>query len=279
MQRRYEILLEMGVEFNLGVEVGKDITFNEIYQAHDVVFLAIGTYHKIPAALPGEGLSGVYQALDYLTNNNCHQLNLIVDEDHHNLCFDRVIVLGGGDTAMDCSRTAIRQQASSVYCAYRRNEQAMPGSQREVYKAKEEGVKFLWHYQPVEIMGKEKVEGVKFVKTEMIEQPGGSKPQLTVVEGSEVIIPAEKVVIAFGFKPDHIPWLQDYSVELDQYGRIKTANTGARAFQTSQSKIFAGGDIKRGADLVVTAIFEGRSAAKSIINYLNDQACLVTDEG
>ncbi|MBK2126313.1 glutamate synthase subunit beta [Fangia hongkongensis] len=269
VEKRRKILEGMGVIFKLNTDIGRDIAFDDLYQNHDAVFIAVGTYNKVKASIPGENLAGVYQALDYLTNNNYYQMGLVDKKAHHNFYFERVVILGGGDTAMDCSRTAIRQEASSVYCAYRRHEKAMPGSYREVYKAKEEGVKFLWHHQPIEIIGKDKVEGVKFAKTELVQQENTGKMELKVIEDSEIIIPAERVVIAFGFKPNALSWLNDYQVKTDQSGRIIAKGANKHPFQTSDDKIFAGGDIRRGADLVVTAIFEGRSAAKSILNYLS----------
>ncbi|MDA0911833.1 MAG: FAD-dependent oxidoreductase, partial [Proteobacteria bacterium] len=210
------------------------------------------------------------------------------------------LVLGGGDTAMDCARTAVRQQASSVYCAYRRNEASMPGSKREVYKAKEEGVKFLWHYQPLEIIGSDQVEAVRFARTKIVVDALTQRNVLEIDERDEAVIPADAVVIAFGFQPHEINWLNRYNIQTDAYGRIQTnvaindhggnkaknvseanAVNGTTeaieakkqkrfAFQTHNDKVFAGGDITRGSDLVVTAIFEGRSAARGIISYLSE---------
>ncbi len=298
--KRRKILEYMGVEFKLNTEVGKDISFDVLYQQYDAVFIAVGCYKNMRANIPGEHLKGVYQALDYLINNNHKQMGLIDKAAHHDFYFKRVLVLGGGDTAMDCARTAVRQQASSVYCAYRRNEASMPGSKREVYKAKEEGVKFLWHYQPLEIIGSEQVEAVRFARTKIVVDALTQRNILEIDERDEVIIPADAVVIAFGFQPHEINWLDRYNIQTDEYGRIQTniaindhgesktknvseanAVNGATeaieakkqkrfAFQTHNDKIFAGGDITRGSDLVVTAIFEGRSAARGIISYLSE---------
>jgi glutamate synthase (NADPH/NADH) small chain len=178
-----------------------------------------------------------------------------------------VVVLGGGDTAMDCNRTSIRQGATSVTCAYRRDEENMPGSKREVANAKEEGVKFLWNRQPVEIVGSNKVEGIKLVTTELGPPDARGRRTPVVVPGSEEIVPADRVVIAFGFRPNPQPWFTDLGVTTDQGGRV-IAKGNTHPFQTANEKIFAGGDMVRGSDLVVTAVWEGREAAKGILGYL-----------
>jgi glutamate synthase (NADPH/NADH) small chain len=177
-------------------------------------------------------------------------------------------VLGGGDTAMDCNRTSIRQGAASVICAYRRDEKNMPGSKREVGNAKEEGVQFLWNRQPVEIVGNGKVEGVKLVTTELGPPDARGRRTPVVVPGSEEIIPADRVIVAFGFRPNPQPWFADHSIAIDQGGRV-IAQGQQHAFQTANPKIFAGGDMVRGSDLVVTAVWEGREAAKGILAYLD----------
>ena len=181
----------------------------------------------------------------------------------------KVVVLGGGDTAMDCNRTAIRQQAETVACAYRRDEENMPGSRKEVVNAKEEGVQFLFNRQPVAIVGEDKVEGVKVVRTQMGEPDENGRRRPEVVEGSEEVLPADAVLIAFGFRPSPAPWFEAQSVGVDESGRVIAPEKGEFAFQTSNPKIFAGGDMVRGSDLVVTAIAEGRSAAEGILDYLN----------
>jgi glutamate synthase (NADPH/NADH) small chain len=180
----------------------------------------------------------------------------------------RVVVLGGGDTAMDCVRTSIRQGATSVTCAYRRDEANMPGSRREVYNAKEEGVQFLWNRQPVEIVGNGRVEGVKVVTTALgaPDERGRRRPE--PVPGSEEVIPADRVVIAFGFRPSPAPWFKDFDIQLDERDRVKIKQEGITG-QTSNPKIFSGGDMVRGSDLVVTAVWEGREAAKGILKYLD----------
>jgi len=169
---------------------------------------------------------------------------------------------------MDCNRTAIRQGAHSVTCTYRRDEQHMPGSRRDYKSSKEEGVEFLFHRQPIEIMGRERVEAVKLVETRL-GPPGPRGRRLTEnVPGTEQIIPADAVIVAFGFLPSPPAWFTQHQIALHPGGRVRVANGGERPFQTSNPKVFAGGDMVRGSDLVVTAVFEGREAARGILSYL-----------
>ena len=214
-------------------------------------------------------LPGVHKALDYLIANVNHCLGFEADPaDYVSLEGQKVVVLGGGDTAMDCNRTAIRQGASSVTCAYRRDEENMPGSKREVANAREEGVEFLFNRQPVAVVGEGKVEGVKVVRTRLGEPDENGRRRPEVVPGSEEILPADAVVIAFGFQPSPAPWFEKFGIELDERDRVLAPEKGAYAFQTTNEKIFAGGDMVRGSDLVVTAVFEGRQAGEGILDYL-----------
>ena len=266
---RREVMEGMGVEFVLNTEVGKDISFKQILADYDAVFLGMGTYSFMKGGFPGEDMEGVYEALPYLISNVNRCLGLEKNEaDFIDMAGQRIVVLGGGDTAMDCNRTAIRQGASAVTCAYRRDEKNMPGSRREVNNAKEEGVNFLWNRQPVEIVGKDKVTGVKVVTTELGEpdERGRRRPQ--PVEGSEEIIEADRVIIAFGFRPSPAQWFEQHDIKLDERQRV-LANENDFQFQTANNKVFAGGDMVRGSDLVVTAVYEGRQAAEGILDYLN----------
>jgi len=217
---------------------------------------------------PGEELPGVHEALPYLVANNKFLLDMKTDN-YVSMEGKNVVVLGGGDTAMDCNRTAIRQGASSVSCAYRRDEENMPGSRREVNNAREEGVQFLWNRQPVEIVGDGKVEGVKVVTTALGEPDERGRRRPEPVPGSEEIIPADAVVIAFGFRPSPAPWFADFNISIDDGGRVVAPADGGHAYQTTNPKIFAGGDMVRGSDLVVTAVWEGRQAAEGILDYLD----------
>lgn len=268
--RRRQILEEMGVQFKLGINIGEDLPFQELLDKHDSVFLGMGSYTSMKGGFPGEDLPGVHEALPYLISN-INRLQGYEQEpsDYIDLQQQRVIVLGGGDTAMDCNRTSIRQGATEVICAYRRDEANMPGSRREVANAMEEGVQFLWNRQPVEIVGDGKVEGVKLVTTQLgaPDERGRQRPQ--PVAGSEEIIPADRVIIAFGFRPSPAAWLADFGVTLDDSDRVQVVQKGTQAFQTGNEKIFAGGDMVRGSDLVVTAVYEGRQAAEGILDFLN----------
>ena len=181
----------------------------------------------------------------------------------------KVVVLGGGDTAMDCVRTSVRQGADNVICAYRRDEENMPGSMREVANAKEEGVEFLWNRQPIEIIGdNNKVTGVKLATTKLGEADERGRCRPEVIPGSEEIIDADAVIIAFGFRPSPASWFNDFDIKINDWGGVQTSSDLALKFQTTNPQVFAGGDMVRGSDLVVTAVFEGREAAQGILNYL-----------
>ena len=266
MTRRREIFEGMGIEFRLNTEVGKDVTMQQLLADYDAVFMGMGTYTYMQAGIPGEDLPGVMPALPFLISNVKNCMGFKQDEfiDMKGL---KVVVLGGGDTAMDCNRTSIRQGAASVTCAYRRDEANMPGSKREVSNAKEEGVQFLWNRQPVEIVGNGKVEGIKLVTTTLGEPDARGRRSPVVVEGSEEIVPCDRVLVAFGFRPNPQPWFAELGIGTDQGGRV-IAKGQKHAYQTANEKVFAGGDMVRGSDLVVTAVFEGREAAKGIMEYL-----------
>ena len=269
MERRRAVFEEMGVEFRLNTEIGTDIEFETLMQEYDAVFLGMGTYKYMEGGFPGEDLPGVYKALDFLIANVNRCLGFEKDpNDYISMECKRVVVLGGGDTAMDCNRTSIRQNATSVTCAYRRDEGNMPGSRREVSNAREEGVEFLFNRQPVAVVGEEKVEGVKVVRTRLGEPDENGRQRPEVVPGSEEIIAADAVVIAFGFQASPAPWFDSSNIQVDERDRVTAPEHGQYAFQTSNEKIFAGGDMVRGSDLVVTAIYEGRQAAEGILDYL-----------
>jgi glutamate synthase (NADPH/NADH) small chain len=180
-----------------------------------------------------------------------------------------VVVLGGGDTAMDCNRTAIRQNAKSVSCLYRRDENNMPGSRKEVINAKEEGVNFVFNVQPIEIIGKNKVEGVKTVLTKLGDPDINGRRMPIPIKNSEKIYPADAVIVAFGFRASPAEWFNDFNVQTRKNGLVIADEDQKFKFQTSNEKIFSGGDMVRGSDLVVTAIWEGREAGKSIIKYVS----------
>jgi len=259
----------MGVEFVLNTEIGRDLLFQNLLDEFDAVFLGMGTYRYMKGGFPGEDLPGVHDALPYLIAN----VNRLLDLEKNPAEFidlrgQRVVVLGGGDTAMDCNRTAIRQGAASVTCAYRRDEANMPGSRREVANAKEEGVRFLWNRQPLGIVGDGRVEGVKVCATRLGAPDTRGRRSPEMLPGSEEILPADQVIIAFGFQPNPAPWFGEFGIAVDLRGRVQAAPTSRFKFQTRNPKVFAGGDMVRGSDLVVTAVFEGREAAAGILDYL-----------
>ena len=270
VKKRRNILEGMGVEFFLGKEIGKDIQFKELYQDYDAVFLGMGTYTSLEGGFKGESLVNVHKALDYLISNTNKLLKIGENYDNYiNLRGKNVVVLGGGDTAMDCNRTALRQGAKSVRCLYRRDEKNMPGSKREVINAKEEGVEFEFNIQPIEILGNKSVEGIKVVRTELGEADQNGRRIPVPIPGSETIIEADAVIVAFGFRASPADWFKDFNIATKNNGLVSAAEEQKYKFQTSNEKIFSGGDMVRGSDLVVTAIWEGREAAKSIIEFVS----------
>ena len=273
VEKRREIMEGMGVEFRLNVEIGQDLAFEELAREFDAVFLGMGTYTYVKGGFAGEDLPGVHDALPYLLSNINRELKLANDpaafidmRDKH------VVVLGGGDTGMDCNRTAVRQGAASVTCTYRRDEDNMPGSRRDYKNSKEEGVSFLFNRQPIEIVGADRVQGVKLVETRL-GPPGPRGRRIPeVVPGTEETIPADAVITAFGFLPSPPNWFAPQRIALHGNGRVRVSGMGLCKFQTTNPKVFAGGDMVRGSDLVVTAVFEGREAAQGILRYLGLRA-------
>ena len=270
VRRRRKILEEMGIKFHLNKEVGKNISFKTLHEKYDAVFLGMGTYTSLKGGFIGEDLPQAHKAIDYLIGNTNHLLKFQQKESEYiNFKGKDVVILGGGDTAMDCNRTAIRQGAKSVTCLYRRDEKNMPGSRREVINAKEEGVQFEFNIQPIEIVGNDNVEGIKTIQTKLGEPDQNGRRVPVPIQGSEKIYPADEVVIAFGFRANPAPWFKDFKIQTDKSGLVVAPEKQELKFQTSNPKIFSGGDMVRGSDLVVTAIWEGREAAKSIIQFVS----------
>jgi glutamate synthase (NADPH/NADH) small chain len=271
MELRREVFTNMGIEFRLGVDIGHDLPFTELLTEYDAVFIGIGTYNSMRANLENEDAAGVYDALDYLIGNADRHLGLRRDRyPYVDQQGKRVVVLGGGDTAMDCLRTAIRQGAIDVVCVYRRDRENMPGSAREVQNAEDEGVRFLWNLQPLGIVVGEDghVRGVRVVNTRLgaADQRGRRRPE--PVEGTEAVLDADSVIMAFGFKPSPPDWLSQNNISLNDRQLIAASAGSEFPFQTTNGKVFAGGDAVRGSDLVVSAIAEGRIAAEAILDYL-----------
>ena len=270
VRRRRKILEEMGIKFHLKKEIGKDIPLKKLFNKYDAIFLGMGTYTSLEGGFQGENLPQVHKAIDYLIGNTNHLLKFKQkDSDYINFKNKDVVILGGGDTAMDCNRTAIRQGAKSVTCLYRRDEKNMPGSRREVINAKEEGVQFEFNIQPIEIIGSKNVEGVKTIQTKLGEPDQNGRQVPVPIQGSEKIYSADEVVIAFGFRASPADWFKDFKIHTDEAGLVIAPEKQSLKFQSSNPKIFAGGDMVRGSDLVVTAIWEGREAAKSIIQFIS----------
>ena len=277
---RRAVLEGMGVAFRLGVEVGRDVGIETLLQDYDAVFLGLGAYRYTDGGLPGQDLPGVLPALPFLVQNG-----RIVGGDAPDgrpiagwetalalpdLRGKRVVVLGGGDTGMDCVRSAIRLGAAQVTCAYRRDEANMPGSAREVANAREEGVQFLFNRQPLAILADAAGQacGVQVVETRLGAADANGRRAAEPIAGSESILEADVVVIAFGFSPRTPAWLDALGVQAQANGRLLVGGSGRLPYQTGHDRLFAGGDCVRGADLVVTAVQEGRDAAASIVRAL-----------
>ncbi|SFN56996.1 glutamate synthase (NADPH/NADH) small chain [Formivibrio citricus] len=268
--RRRKVMEEMGVEFRLNTEVGKDVSFESLLANYDAVFMGMGAYKYMKGGFAGEDLPGVLEALPFLINNVRKCMGTLpAGEEYQSMQGKRVVVLGGGDTAMDCTRTSIRQGAQSVICAYRRDEANMPGSKREVANAKEEGVEFLWNRQPV---GVEKLAdgslGLKLVTTQLGEPDEKGRRKPVVVEGSEEVVECDHVIVAFGFQAEAAPWFTANGIAVDTGNRTVAPACQRYKYQTGNPKVFAGGDQVRGADLVVRAVFEGRQAAEGMLEFL-----------
>lgn len=275
IQKRREIFEGMGIEFRLNTNVGVDISFEEISNEYDAVFLGLGTYKDMSGGFENEQAPGVYNALDFLIGNTQNVMGITAEQSNQVKPFvsfkdKKVVVLGGGDTAMDCVRTSIRQGAAEVTCAYRRDEANMPGSPREVQNAKEEGVNFAFNIQPLDIAVDDKGNaiGVKFVKTQLGEADANGRRNPEPIKDSEFVMEADAVVIAFGFLPSPPQWMVDAGVKLDSRGRVLATDNSDFALQTSKQNVFAGGDMVLGSDLVVTAVDQGRKAAIGILDFV-----------
>jgi glutamate synthase (NADPH/NADH) small chain len=272
IRTRRGILEGMGIRFVLGAKIGEDISFEEILDNHDAVFLGMGAYRPLTGNLPNGEAPGVYLALDYLIGNTRSLLQMPPgDYPFIDLKDQRVVVLGGGDTAMDCVRTAIRQGAREVRCLYRRDRENMPGSQREVSHAMEEGVQFEFNIQPLEIEvleAGERATGVRVVETRLGQADASGRRSPETVPGSERSIDADAVVLAFGFRPSPPHWLETFGIDVDDGGKVVCAEREGLPFQTTNEQVFAAGDMVRGADLVVTAIADAQDAARGMLRYL-----------
>ncbi|MBF9035905.1 FAD-dependent oxidoreductase [Rhodobacterales bacterium HKCCE2091] len=295
VMQRVEQLKNGGVEFVLNCNVGDDLTFDEIRAKHDFIVIATGVYKSRDLQAPGVGATGVIRAIDYLTASNRKSFGDEVPEfESGELSAEgkRVVVIGGGDTAMDCVRTAIRQGATSVKCLYRRDRANMPGSQREVANAEEEGVEFVWLSAPkgftsggsqqgavqgVAVEGTEigKIAGVMVQRMRLGQPDASGRQSPELIEGSDYLEDADMVVMALGFEPEDLPklWGAD-GLEVTRWGTVKA---DFRTHETALPGVYAVGDIVRGASLVVWAIRDGREAADAILDKIGDAATIAAE--
>jgi len=266
VERRVKLLEEAGLKLILNCEVGKDITFEEIADSNDAMFIGVGATKAKKAGIAGENASNVYDAMDYLTEIQKKNFGTTYDKkfDFKDL---NVVVIGGGDTAMDCLRTSKREGAKSVTCLYRRDELNMPGSKKEYKNAMEEGVDFTFFASPKEIVINENslAIGVKIVKTTLGAKDSSGRQKMEEISGSEQIINADVVIMSLGFNPSVPSFLAENGIETNSWGGIVIDD---ETHESSTTGIYAGGDCYRGADLVVTAAFDGREAARSIAKSL-----------
>ena len=272
VERRTNLLKESGINFELNFEVGKDLTLDQLRKKHDALLIATGVYKAREINIPGSDLDNIFPAMDFLTASNKKGLGDQVE------AFDKgilnaegkdIVVIGGGDTAMDCVRTSIRQKAKSVKCLYRRDKENMPGSAREVANAEEEGVEFVWLSSPKEFKGKNKIEKIIVDQIELGEPDDTGRRKPKVKDGSHYEINADMVIKSLGFDPEDLPNLfGNPNLKVTQWGTIKA---DFDTLETNLDGVFAAGDIVRGASLVVWAIKDGRDAAASIKKFLQSK--------
>jgi len=269
VERRTKLLKESGIKFIQNIEIGKDKSLKELKELHDVILIATGVYKPREVDLPGDNLKNIFPAMEFLTASNRKGLGDKVeafDDGTLNAENKHVVVIGGGDTAMDCVRTAIRQNAKSVKCLYRRDKNNMPGSAREVSNAEEEGVQFIWLSNPKKFIGEEKISSVLVEKMQLGESDSSGRKKPEPIKGSDFEIKADILIKALGFDPEDIPHLFKHpSLQVSKWGTIKI---NLQSMETNIEGVFAAGDIVRGASLVVWAIRDGREAAISIDKYL-----------
>ena len=269
VERRTNILKESGIKFVQNFEVGKDKTLDELREMHDAILIATGVYKAREIEIPGSGLQNIFPAMDFLTASNRKGLGDKVDLfDNGTLDANNkdIVVIGGGDTAMDCVRTAVRQKAKSVKCLYRRDKANMPGSAREVLNAEEEGVEFIWLSSPKKFIGNSKVETIEVNKMELGSPDSSGRKKPVIKDGAEFKLNADLVIRSLGFDPENLPKLfKCESLAISKWGTLKI---DLNTMSTNLKGVFAAGDIVRGASLVVWAIKDGRDAAVQIRKFL-----------
>ena len=269
VERRTELLQKSGIKFVQNFEVGKNISLQELREKHDAILISTGVYKSREIDIPGKNLENIFPAMEFLTASNRKGLGdkvELFDNGILNAEGKNVVVIGGGDTAMDCVRTSIRQKAKSVKCLYRRDKANMPGSAREVGNAEEEGVEFVWLSSPKKFIGDKKVEQVEVLKMKLGEPDSSGRKRPEIENGSEFKIPSDLVIKSLGFDPENLPKLFNAEeLAISKWGTIKI---DLKSMQTNLDGVFAAGDIVRGASLVVWAIKDGRDAAVQIEKYL-----------
>jgi glutamate synthase (NADPH/NADH) small chain len=263
--RRVKILKEAGAVFHQNVEVGKDVSFEELYEKFDAVFMGVGATKGRRPGMKGDDAPNCYLAMEFLVDI---QKKLFDEKREQNIEVKdkKVVVIGGGDTAMDCVRTSLREKAKSVKCLYRRDAHNMPGSKKEYINAKEEGVEFEFYTSPKELIVDDsgKVVAIEMIKTKLGQPDSDGRQRVEEVVGSEFKVEADVVIFALGFDNIEYPFLLNNGIETDKWGGVLVDEN----YQTTKNGVYAGGDCHRGADLVVTAVRDGRDAAKAMVEML-----------
>ena len=272
VERRTKLLRDGGIKFVQNFEVGKNKTLEELRENHDAILISTGVYKARQIEIPGNDLNNIFPAMEFLTASNRKGLGdevKLFDDGTLNAQGKNVVVIGGGDTAMDCVRTAVRQKAKSVKCLYRRDRENMPGSTREVGNAEEEGVNFVWLTSPKKFIGKKDVSGIEVNRMQLGDPDSSGRRRPVIQEGSEYKIEADIVIKSLGFDPENIPKLFNAEkLSISKWGTIKI---DLKTMQTNLDGVFAAGDIVRGASLVVWAIRDGRDAAEQIKTFLQNK--------
>ena len=272
VERRTRLLKKSGIKFYQNVEIGKNLSFEELKKKHDAILIATGVYKPREVNIPGFNLKNIFPAMEFLTASNRKGLGDSVKNFDNGILNSKnkdVVVIGGGDTAMDCVRTAVRQNAKSIKCLYRRNKENMPGSAREVNNAEEEGVNFIWLTNPKKFIGSEKITSVLVERMKLSDPDSSGRKKPIPIKNSDFQIKADMVIKALGFDPEDLPQLfNDPSLTVSNWG---TVQVNLKSMQTNIPGVFAAGDIVRGASLVVWAIRDGRDVSKSIKKYLEDK--------
>ena len=272
VERRTKLLRSSGVKFKQNIEVGKNISLDELQKNHDAILIATGVYKPREINLPGHDLKNIFPAMKFLTASNRKGLGDKVEDFDNGILNAKnknVVVIGGGDTAMDCVRTAVRQDAKSVKCLYRRDRENMPGSFREVYNAEEEGVKFIWLTNPKKFIGKNNVSSVLAEKMQLGKPDASGRKKPEAISNSDFEVKADIVIKALGFDPENLPKMfNNPDLTVSKWGTIKI---NLKSMETNIPGVFAAGDIVRGASLVVWAIRDGRDASISMHKYLENK--------